>query len=81
MKILRLIAVTAIHAILVLPTHAQPASSRGDSTSEAAKIEDEARSALYHRFLETYKTDEPAAYEFAKECLKNIRNTLRRLST
>lgn len=70
-KLFRMIALGAIAATFVLPVLAQPNTQpQSSTTAQAGQGEEEAKAALYKKFLDTYKTDQPTAYQVAKEYLQ-----------
>lgn len=70
-KLIRLITLGAMVATLALPTLAVRNSSSLTATEEtAAQGEDEAKTALYKKFTDNRTTNQPVAYETAKEYLE-----------
>jgi hypothetical protein len=70
-KLIRLITLGAMMATLALPTLAVRNGSSLTATEETAgQGEDEAKTALYKKFTDNRTTNQPVAYETAKEYLE-----------
>ena len=71
-KLIQLITFSAVVATFSLPVFAQqPTASPSPAATTAAQKEDpEAKAALYKRVTDNYKTNQPVAYEAAKEYLQ-----------
>jgi tetratricopeptide (TPR) repeat protein len=75
-KLIQLIALGVVVATLALPALAQEATASPSptttttQTSTAAQDDAEAKAALYKRVTDNYKTNQPVAYEAAKEYLQ-----------
>lgn len=72
-KSIQLIALSAVvMATLSLPTFAQEATASPSPTTAAAGGQEDAaaKAALYQKVLDNYKTNQPVAYEAAKEFLQ-----------
>ena len=76
-KLIQLIALGVMMATLALPALAQEATaspSPTTTTTTAAQDDPEAKAALYKRVTDNYKTNQPVAYEAAKEYLQKYPN-------
>jgi hypothetical protein len=76
-KLIQLLALSAVAATLAGPAFAQqPTASPTPSstTSQGPQEDPEAKAALYKRVTDNYKTNQPVAYEAAKEYLQKYPN-------
>ncbi|MGB7926274.1 MAG: hypothetical protein WCF57_23740 [Pyrinomonadaceae bacterium] len=71
-KLIQLIALSAIVATASLPVFAQGATPTPSPAAAAGGQQDDgaAKAALYQKVLDNYKTNQPVAYEAAKEFLQ-----------
>ncbi len=67
--LVRFLALSALVTALWLPALAQPTQSQ-PTTTTAQQGEEEAKNALYQKFLDNYKNNPKVAYEVAKEYLQ-----------
>lgn len=69
-KLLQSLALSALVACIWLPALAQNTQPQTATTAQAGQGDEEAKAALYQRFLDIYKTDPKAASEVAKDYLQ-----------
>lgn len=73
-KLIQLLALSLVMATLALPAFAQEATASPSpattTATTAAQGDQEAKAALYKRVTDNYKTNQPVAYEAAKEYLQ-----------
>jgi hypothetical protein len=68
-KLVRVLALSALVASLWLPALAQNTQTQ-TTTAQAGQGDEDAKAALYQKFLDTYKTDQKAAAAIAREYLQ-----------
>src|SRR2546423_6937140 len=74
-KLIQLIALSALVATFALPAFAQQATGYPTPAATTTQQDDpEAKAALYKRVTDNYKTNQPVAYEAAKEYLQKYPN-------
>src|SRR5918911_1549760 len=76
-KLIQLLALSTVIATLAVPAFAQEATaspSPASTASSGGQGDQEAKAALYKRVTDNYKTNQPVAYEAAKEYLQKYPN-------
>ena len=69
-KLFQILALSALVATIWLPALAQNTQPQTTTTAQAGQGDEEAKAALYQKFLDLYKKDPKAANEVAKEYLQ-----------
>lgn len=69
-KLFRILALSALVATIWLPALAQNTQRPTTTTAQAGQGDEEAKAALYQKFLDLYKKDPKAANDVAKEYLQ-----------